>query len=421
MSIRLNNRVFLLFFGLTSSFPVCSQSSDFPYEIKEYDFIHYDDNRFQFSGDSSLYQHFLARFSKLIGEGSGQISVVHIGGSHLQADLYTDRIRSRFQTFQPGINGGRGFVFPYAVARTNNPPNYLAAYTGKWSSCKNIQENKKCLLGLSGISVTTIDTAASITITFPPGNAVSYDFNRVKVFYQADPLSFDCTLRCAAIVTVSDKTTPGCITYLLDSYSDSLTLRLEKTSNVQQRFTLYGISLETDDPGLIYHTAGVNGAKIPSFLRCSLLPDHLAILSADLVVLSLGTNDAYTRYFNPEIYRQNYDTLIRKIRAVLPEAAILLTVPNDGYLYGRYTNNNTDKVREVIRDLARKHHCGVWDFYGIMGGLNSIIVWQRFGLAKRDRIHFTREGYRLQGDLFFNAFLKSYDDYIESVIKDIPL
>ena len=254
---------------------------------------------------------------------------------------------------------------------------------------------------------------ASITITFSPGNAVHYDFNRVRVFYLADTLSFECSLHCATTVTGIDRKKPGCTTYFLDTHSDSLTLRLEKTNNLQQRFTLLGISLETDDPGLIYHTAGVNGAKLPSFLRCSLLPDHLAILSADLVILSLGTNDAYTRYFDPEIYRQNYDTLIRKIRSVLPEAAILLTVPNDGYLYRRYTNPNTEQIRKVILNLGREHQCGVWDFYGIMGGLNSIIVWQRFGLAKRDRIHFTREGYRLMGDLFFNAFLKSYDDYIE--------
>ena len=199
----------------------------------------------------------------------------------------------------------------------------------------------------------------------------------------------------------------------MDSYSDSLIFSLEKTSEIQQRFTLLGISLETDDPGLIYHAVGVNGAKIPSFLRCSLLPDHLAGLSADLVILSLGTNDAYKRHFNAGSYRQNYDTLIRRIRTALPEAAILITVPNDSYLYRRYTNPNTEKVREMILDLAEEHNCGVWDFYGIMGGLNAIIVWQRFGLAKRDRIHFTRKGYLLKGDLFFNAFLKSYDDFID--------
>ncbi len=413
MSARLNNLGIILFFSLVSVTCVYSQSYEFPYEIPKYDFIHYDSNRFQFGEDSSSYQHFLDKFSRLIAEGSGQLSVVHIGGSHLQADIYTDRIRSRFQTFQPGNNGGRGFIFPYSVARTNNPPNYKVSYTGRWSSCKNTQEKKKCILGLSGISVTTTDTAARISITFPAANFVPYDFNRVRVFYLADSLSFDCAIFCSASVTGTDRSRPGCISFVLDSYSDSLIFSLVKTTNIQQRFTLLGFSLETDDPGLIYQAVGVNGAKVPSFLRCSLLPDQLAGLSADLVVLSLGTNDAYTRYFNVESYRQHYDTLIRKIRTALPEAAILLTVPNDSYLYRRYTNANTEKVREVILELGREHHCGVWDFYGIMGGLNSIIVWQRFGLAKRDRIHFTRKGYTLKGDLFFNAFLHSYDDYID--------
>jgi hypothetical protein len=408
----------LLCLYLLETFPVRSQSHEFPYDIPEYDFIHYDSNRFQFFGDSSSYQHFIAKFSRLIREGRGQLSVVHIGGSHLQADIYTDRIRSRFQTFQPGINGGRGFIFPYSVARTNNPPNYLVNYTGRWSTCKNTQEKKDCLLGLSGLSVTTTDTAASINISFPAVNKVSYDFNRVRIFYLDDPLSFGCAVNCQAVITGIDTTTQGCITYVLGSYSDSLIIRLQKTDSIQRRFTLMGISLETDDPGLIYHTAGVNGAKIPSFLRCTLLPDHLAGLSADLVVLSLGTNDAYTRHFYVETYRYHYDSLIRIIRSALPGVAILITVPNDSYLYRKYSNPNTEKVRKVIQDLAREHQCGVWDFYGIMGGLNSIIVWQQFGLAKRDRIHFTRNGYILQGDLFFNAFLKSYDDYLDKRTLD---
>jgi hypothetical protein len=105
------------------------------------------------------------------------------------------------------------------------------------------------------------------------------------------------------------------------------------------------------------------------------------------------------------------------IRAAVPDAAILLTVPNDSYLQRRYLNRNTQKVRDVIMSLAGEWDCGVWDFYSIMGGLNSIWVWNRYGLARRDRIHFTRKGYILMGDLFFNAFLRTYDDYIE---QDYP-
>jgi lysophospholipase L1-like esterase len=391
-----------------------SQSGYYPYDIPEYDFIHHDLNRIRFPGDSMAYMQFLEKYSKLIGRGEGQPSVVHIGGSHLQADIYSERIRSRFQTFDQGNNGGRGFIFPYHVAGTNNPSNYSVSYTGRWEACRNVERSKTCILGLSGISVTTVDTASSIAISFPDQNAVSYDFNRVRVFYLDDPLSYDCNLSTDAGTRHVEKK-QGIATWYLNAHTDSLVLNLVRTDTIQERFTLLGISLETEDPGVIYHAVGVNGAKIPSFLRCTLLPEHLAELSPDLVVLSIGTNDANTRYFNSNAYKQQYDTLIRQIRNVLPDAAILLTVPNDSYLYRRYVNRNTEKVREVILELGEELDLGVWDFYSVMGGLNSILVWQHFGLAGRDRIHFTREGYILIGDLFFNAFLKSYDRYIDQV------
>ena len=403
--------IFLAFYA-TSFF---SQSHTSPSEIPEYDFIHYDKNRFIFSEDSSAYRQFMEKYTHLIREGEGQLSVVHIGGSHLQADIYSDRIRSRLQTLEQGNNGGRGFIFPYEVGSTNNPSNFRVKHTGHWESCRNVEKKKDCILGLSGISVSTSDTNSSITVTFPESNEISYDFKRVSLFYLDDRLSFDVSVRTSEEIRKVDKQA-GYRTWYLDGHADSLVIMLSRSASVQERFTLFGISLETDDPGMIYHAIGVNGAKLPSFLRCSLLPLHLQALSPDLVVLSLGTNDANNRYFNAKNYRQDYDSLIYMVRQALPDAAILLTVPNDSYLYRRYLNRNTEKVKNVILELGRDHHCGVWDFYSIMGGLNSIIVWQQFGLASGDRIHFTRKGYMLMGDLFFNAFLKSYNNYLDTDI-----
>jgi hypothetical protein len=408
-------------FSLSAVLLLCistySQSPEYPYDIPQYDFINYNLNKIIFPGDSTIFMNFMANYSGLIRNGEGQLSIVHIGGSHLQADIYSHRIRERFQTFIQGNNGGRGLIFPYSVARTNNPSNYKVSYTGRWESCRNVEKKKSCSLGLSGISVTTYDTLSSITITFPEDNAISYDFNRVRIFYLDDNLSYDCSIH----TSVSGKRVGkqnGMETWDFHTYADSLVLNFSKTDSLQERFTLFGISLGTDDPGMIYQAVGVNGAKIPSFLRCSLLPEHMAYLEPDMVVLSLGTNDAYTRYFNKETYRQNYDTLIRRIRTAVPGVAVLLTVPNDSYLYRRYANKNTEQMKEVILELAAEHECGVWDFYSIMGGLNSIWVWQRFGLAKRDRIHFTQKGYELKGDLFFNAFLKSYDNFIDQENKN---
>jgi hypothetical protein len=52
--------------------------------------------------------------------------------------------------------------------------------------------------------------------------------------------------------------------------------------------------------------------------------------------------------------------------------------------------------------------------FQVMGGLNSIKDWQKNKLAKNDLIHLTYDGYNLIGDLLFEAFMKSFINYIEN-------
>jgi len=58
--------------------------------------------------------------------------------------------------------------------------------------------------------------------------------------------------------------------------------------------------------------------------------------------------------------------------------------------------------------LAKDHQGGVWDLFSLMGGLSSMRKWQTAGLAQSDKVHFTREGYQLIGDMFYNALVDYY-------------
>jgi hypothetical protein len=69
-------------------------------------------------------------------------------------------------------------------------------------------------------------------------------------------------------------------------------------------------------------------------------------------------------------------------------------------------------MREIIFDIARSNGYGVWDFYSVMGGLNSAASWYSNGLMSRDHIHFNKPGYLLNGDLFFNAFLNTWEKHL---------
>ncbi|MBQ8020200.1 MAG: hypothetical protein IJ263_07355, partial [Paludibacteraceae bacterium] len=74
-------------------------------------------------------------------------------------------------------------------------------------------------------------------------------------------------------------------------------------------------------------------------------------------------------------------------------------------------NTNGQIVEEVFFELAKKYNGAVWDQFAIMGGLKSMKQWENAGLARKDKIHFTPNGYILLGDLFYNALIQSYLNY----------
>lgn len=392
---------------------VIPQQSYYPFETSHYRFIDYAKNRFTLYTDSSSFTRFYQKFDSLLIYGTGSINIIHIGGSHIQADIYTHRIRQRFNEFEPGILGSRGFIFPYRIAQSNNPSNYRVEYTGNWSFCKNTQRDSTCELGLSGYSVVTGDTTATVKIFLNQDSVVHFEYNRLKVFhpytvknYQVQVLPSD---NCRA-QTRNQRL--GFTEYFFSTYLDSVELTFRQTDSLQHQFKLLGLSFESDDPGIIYNAVGVNGARLESYLRCELFEEHLEALRPDMIIISIGTNDGNTRRFDTDLYRNEYMELLKHIRKSEPDAAILLTVPNDSYLFKRYINRNTERMMGVINDLARKNDLAVWDFYSIMGGLNSARAWYDAGLMNTDHIHFSRKGYILKGDLFFAAFLNTWDAFL---------
>ena len=68
-------------------------------------------------------------------------------------------------------------------------------------------------------------------------------------------------------------------------------------------------------------------------------------------------------------------------------------------------------------EMAKKYNAAVWDQFDLMGGLNSMKEWEEAGLAKKDKVHFTHEGYKVLGDLLYNAFIDRYIEHIKSTAK----
>lgn len=399
---------FLIFLVQLSSLKAQSN----PHILAQHDFIQYDSNAIHFYNDSANFNTFYSKLDTLISEGRGKINIMQIGGSHIQADVWSDQLRKNFQQLSPNLNGGRGFLFPYKLAKTNNPYYYEVSYTGEWNGYRNSVSKHQAKWGVSGITATTTDSVASFKIHFRGDNTPYYDFKRIKIFHNMDSSSNYCIqLRSDSVLSISTNYEMGYTVFELADYSNKLEFLIYKTDTLKSQFDLYGLSIENDDPGIVYHSIGVNGASTSSYLRCELFKKHLRAIPPDLVIFCIGINDAYDPGFCKLCYENNYDTIVSWIKSVNPNTNFLFVTNNDSYYKKKYPNKRAEIAREVMIQLATKHQAGMWDMYHVMGGLGSIKTWQKYGLAKTDKIHLTTDGYKLMGDLMFSALMKGYADY----------
>lgn len=380
-----------------------------------YPFLKLEANDIQYPGDSIQFQGFYHKLDELIFAGRGKVNILHIGGSHVQAGTLSNRMRENFYSLSDGLVADRGFIFPYRMAKTNTPGNIKMEYTGDWEGCRNAHRKHHCDWGVSGINATTRDTLSNLKLWSINSDSVTYRFNRVKIFHRVSQSSLsirtDSTYRVRSVVVDS---TASFTEIQFEEYYDTLNVEFIKLDSLQSEFVLQGISLETDFDGIVYHSIGVNGASVPSFLRCEGFGKQLSTFSPDLVIFGIGINDAYkpVSSFDREKFEAHYDTLIHHIRTTNPNASLLFLTNNDSYYKRRYANKNALEVREGMMNLAERHGGACWDLFEIMGGLNSIRMWENAGLAKSDKIHLTPQGYRLQADLLFDAIKRDYGDYL---------
>ncbi len=374
-----------------------------------YPFINQEKNQI-LAYDYYSMRHFYASLDSLSRKQKKKVNVIHIGDSHIQADFFSGHLREMMQSDSLFGNGGRGLVFPYNAVRTNVPDNLKVTYTGAWEGCRNTARDKSCNWGLTGITATTYSPAATLTIDPTINSLLPYSFTQVKIFSDTQDLTnFDIQVATNEEAHLTKKEN-GYLLFEFTHPANSLSIRFSKNNDQQTHFTLQGIILENNQQGIEYHAAGVNGAEVTSVLRMPSLEKDIAILKPDLVIISLGTNDAFQR-LDPKVFKRNYGELIQRIRRASPSTSILLTTPGDNLRGRKYPNPDNAKAITVMTDLAEETGAAIWDFYEVMGGMQSITKWHANRLATADRVHLTQHGYMLQAELLYDALMNDYDLY----------
>ncbi|MFM7006911.1 MAG: GDSL-type esterase/lipase family protein [Flavobacteriales bacterium] len=403
----------LLTFGQQAVFCTNDSLSTTELEIvKKYPFIEVQCNQFQFFGTQSPnWMHLNTALSDMIQTGQGKLNFYHIGGSHLQADIYTHDFRTFLQTNWPGLSGERGLVFPYSLAHTNNPSNYDFSSPNTWKGYRSVAQRPEDFdYGLSGAAITCSDSLIIVnfkhlrTLVKPP-------FDRLRIYHNTGEFPYELNFGDQELL-VTDVQRFAELGYTEIRFSDHLdSLDLLFTKNCTHAFSLelFGFEFLNELPGITYTAIGINGASLPTYLANSNFSRDLHLRAPDLFIFSVGTNDAHCTYdaFDPMTYKRNLEKMLQLVLKSNPNCAILLTVPNDDFYLRKYPNRNTERQREVIYQLAAQYQTAVWDFYGIMGELGSSKTWKNAGLMQADYVHFTGTGYHLKGALLIEAFKKN--------------
>ncbi|MFZ6052094.1 GDSL-type esterase/lipase family protein [Halocola ammonii] len=378
-------------------------------------FINYDLNKIDFPGRKNALYSFYGKLDSLVFDGYGKVNVLHMGGSHVQAGVLSNTMRENFFSLAPSLRGERGVFFPFRLAHTNSPWNIDLDYTGNWDGYRNSVPKHESRWGMTGVTATTYDSTATVKLWTFDSDSVPYSFNRLKVFHTTDSTSYNlCLPEKYEVIRSKLDTAAGFTEFVFAGTYDTLEFFLEKNFPFQNHFDFQGVKYETGEPGLTYSSIGVNGASVPSYLRCQKFVEQLHTSPPDLVIFGIGINDAYmpSSAFSQEEFEENYTTLMNQIRETNPRVNFLFLTNNDSYYKRRYPNRNALAVKESMYKLAEEEGAAVWDLFEIMGGLNSIYTWDKAGLAKGDKIHLTREGYRLQADMLFHAIREDFGNYL---------
>lgn len=186
--------------------------------------------------------------------------------------------------------------------------------------------------------------------------------------------------------------------------------------NIPVTYQTSGIAKETGSNGIVYHILGVNGATCHTYSTSERIRD-IVDLRPDLVIMSFGTNEAHGRRYTASEHTVAMRNLLDALKKDCPDAAFLMTTPPGAYVRngrrGRVINPRTQLVVENELKFARESGIAIWDMYDIVGGKQrACLNWSAAGMYQRDKIHFTREGYVLQGLLLHEAFIKAYNNYV---------
>jgi lysophospholipase L1-like esterase len=220
---------------------------------------------------------------------------------------------------------------------------------------------------------------------------------------------------------MSEHVAPGFARFDIPEGASHLTLRVTGGS---VRF--YGVDFRRPDAGVVYTSAGINGANI-TLLSRALNEEHwaeeLRHYNPDLVVINYGTNESGFPHFVDSTWGREMRLAIHRLHAALPNASLLLMSPMDRG--ERKENGEIDTLASIPRlvnteaQIALDMNVAFFNTFEAMGGQGTMARWYAAEprLVGADYIHPMPAGAKIVGELLFSALRDGFQQHKAQELK----
>ena len=325
--------------------------------------------------------------------------VVCIGDSNTEGATYTVALRELLQ----GCYGERGIGYHTFGERVPVPGAPQIERKGNWENLRVGPELPPApWFAPDLLWTTTTDTQAVINVAFPLGDwgraadrlGRVYDGQqRVRIHYQTGPGlgSFGVIAGAAEMFRVNCAAAQSGYgitdAFLADGF---------RIASIQGPVTLLGFdgiraSYQHGQPtlagGVVVHAVGRSWGQAAHFCRIEqeTFDKFLGATKPDLITVLLGTNDMHNEG-QPERFRTNLATLVKKLKQAAPEIGILLIACPEAT---QTRVGFAADYRDIVRAVAAQNQCAFWPLTDLIGSRSR--DWTREGFFA-DGLHYNRLG-----------------------------
>ena len=359
--------------------------------------------------NSSAFTQLWNRMDSIEHQETAGLSVLYIGGSHVQSGWLGHALRNELHRWAPHLERSRGMHLPYRIAQTNTPTHFRTEYEGTWKT-------HRCVRG-TGQAICAEAPLATGLVAQPEGQTriqhVAYfaDSTRamassLEIWTDAPPSmwQWDGNAPLKKITPLAD-TTGWLLT--LETPADTLAILFDIPKGTCVWYA--GMqSVPSTPASLTVHEWGHNGCRIAHAAAAEGWEALMTRLKPDVVFIGIGLNDAVQgTNLNMEAFASLYTPWVQRFRS--SGASVVLLGNTPAAFNGKSLEEPNEQIEAFLMDCSDANAFGYMSLTDAMAAHGGMNRWEDEGWMKPDGIHFNPEGYTQIARLIFQAWMAAYE------------